>query len=216
MAAQSGGGIGAEPHAGAPRHVVEDHRQGAGVKNRVIVPNQAGLRGFVVIRRDAELTGSAEPLRLTGIFNGAARVVGAGADDNGNRAARTFKADFNDAFALIHRKRAWLARCAQQNKRVHLRRYLHCEQAAKRGLIQPAIRQKRRNQRGGAAGKQRKIHQAYLPTFQRQRKAALANNCILSVFQSGKNHAYCFVKRATRPTRVCGEERPQSPYFFGM
>ena len=182
------------------------------------------LRGFSVDELDPNrkrswwerLTGSAEPLRLTGIFNGAARVVGAGADDDRDRAARTFKADFNDAFALIHRKRAGLARCAQQNERVHLRRRLHCEQAAKRGLIQPAIRQKRRNQRGGAAGKQRKIHQAYLPTFQRQRKAALANNCILSVFQSGKNHAYCFVKRATRPTRVCGEERSQSPYFFGM
>ena len=96
----------------------------------MIVTDKAGLRGFVVIRRNAELTGSAEPLCLTGVFDGAARIVRTCADDDGNGISHTFQADFNDAFAFIHCKGARFAGCAQQHQRIHLRFQLHGDQAA--------------------------------------------------------------------------------------
>ena len=78
-------------------------------------------------------------MRLTGVFDGAARVIGTCADNDGDGVAHAFKPDFDDTLTLIHRKGTWLTGCAQQHQRVDLGFQLHEEQTATRGFVKLSV-----------------------------------------------------------------------------
>ena len=71
----------------ARRDVVEHHRQVGGVGDRGEVPEQAGLRRPVVVRRDDEQAVHAEPLGRPRLLDRVRGVVGADAGDDGRAVA---------------------------------------------------------------------------------------------------------------------------------
>ena len=151
-------GIGGEGHAGAAGHVVQDDGQIGAGRDVLIVLDQAGLAGLVVVGGDVEQGVCAVVLSMLGQVNGSGGIVAARAGNDLDPLVHPLDTEFHSGVMLANRHGSGLAGGAADTDSIHASGNLIIDKFSESVVIDVAACVKGSDEGGAGAGKDRSSH----------------------------------------------------------
>ena len=151
-------GLRGKGDAGAAGHIVQDHGQLGALRDVLIVLDEAGLAGLVVIGADQQGGISAGVLGVLGQIDGGGGVVAAGAGNDLDPAVYPLDAVFHSGDVLPDGHSSGFAGGAADTDRVHTGGDLGIDEAPEGFVVDIAVLVKGSDQSGTGAGKYRSSH----------------------------------------------------------